>query len=154
MEIWRIIPDYNCNYKVSNLGRVYSNISNKYLSFNSVRGYKTVSLNGKNRYVHQLVAICFLNHKPNGHKSIVDHIDGNHLNNRLDNLQIITQRQNLSKDKKNKTSKYTGVCWNKRAKKWFSQIRDGKKVIYLGVFRSELEAANAYKKAKKALALK
>lgn len=49
----------------------------------------------KTHHVHKLVAIAFLNHKPNGHELVVDHIDKNELNNHVDNLQLITHSQNL-----------------------------------------------------------
>jgi hypothetical protein len=93
-----------------------------------------------------LVAMAFLNHKPCGHKLVVDHIDNNPLNDRLYNLQVITHRQNCSKDKKG-TSKYTGVTWEKRINKWKAHIRINSKLKYLGYFTDELKAANAYKKA-------
>ncbi len=96
--------------------------------------------------VHQLVAICFLEHIPCGNKIVVDHIDRNKLNNNVENLQLISQRQNLSKDKKNKSSKYTGVSWHIQRKKWYAAIRiDGKKVN-LGSYLNEEDARDAYNK--------
>lgn len=95
---------------------------------------------------HTLVAIAFLNHTPCGHKLVIDHIDGNPLNNMLNNLQIITQRQNVTK-KKNKrkpASIYTGVFWSKRGKKWKSRIYINGKYVNLGSYENELDAHNAY----------
>ena len=43
--------------------------------------------------------MAFLNHKPNGNKLVVDHINNVKTDNRLSNLQIITQRKNTSKDR-------------------------------------------------------
>jgi hypothetical protein len=111
-EIWKEIDGFE-NYHVSNLGRVKSlkrSVKNRW-SARIVRErilkpitssrYPTVNLKAntynRTKYIHKLVAIAFLGHKPNGVTLIVDHIDNNPLNNRLDNLQIITQAENLLK---------------------------------------------------------
>jgi len=48
------------------------------------------------------------------------------------------------------TSKYKGVCWDKRNKKWGVTIQANKKKYHLGYFKDEIDAAKAYdKKAKK-----
>lgn len=78
----------------------------------------------------------------------VDHIDGNPLNNRKDNLRIVTNKknqENLKKSKTGKSSKYRGVNFNKRAKKWRAFIRNVK-TYFLGYFNTEIEAAMAYNK--------
>ena len=77
----------------------------------------------KTHNIHQVVAIAFLNDIPDGRDIVVDHIDNNKLNNTVKNLQITAHRHNISKDRKNKTSKYSGVCWDKRDKKWRATIR-------------------------------
>jgi len=46
--------------------------------------------------------MAFLNHTPCGHKLIVDHINENKLDNRVENLQLITNKQNVIKSIKNK----------------------------------------------------
>ena len=151
IEVWKDIPNYEGLYQVSNLGNVRSlnykktgKVKNLVLNINSV-GRQCVSLcnNNKKTYnVHVLVAISFLNHKPNGYKIVVDHINNKPLNNKLYNLQRITQRQNTSKDKRGGTSKYTGVYMDK--KKWRADIRINGKIKYLGLFTDEKEAAQAY----------
>jgi len=77
---------------------------------------------------------------------VVDHIDGNGLNNRRTNLRICTQAQNIhnSRPRRNRSSKYKGVFWNKTNKKWIVTIHKGDKRIYLGGFDDEIEAALAY----------
>ena len=113
MEIFKDIPNYKGTYQVSNLGRVKSLEKRvKYRYGYRTRperilaqpihssGYLVVCLCIKNRRsvvrVHQLVAIAFLNHTP-GRLIVVDHIDNDKLNNRLDNLQVITQKENMNK---------------------------------------------------------
>lgn len=155
MEIWKDIPEYEGLYQVSNLGNV-KNIQHtveRVLKNSLVKGtrYFRVSLCGslkkENKNNHQLVAMAFLGHEPNGHKTIVDHINNNPLDNRVENLQLISNRENLSKDKKGYTSKYVGVTYRKDSNKWSARIRIKDKRIYLGSFESETKAHEAYKKA-------
>lgn len=95
--------------------------------------------------IHVLMAITYLNHVPCGHKIVVDHKNTLRFDNSLENLQLITQRQNLTKDKKG-TSKYPGVSFHQN-KNWRAQIRINGKQKYLGVFPTEEEAHQAYQKA-------
>jgi hypothetical protein len=82
---------------------------------------------------------------------VVDHINGNGLDNRRVNLRIATHRQNCRNRRgaeRNSTSEYLGVSWHKRAHKWAAFIceRRNRRCVstYLGVFNSEAEAARAY----------
>lgn len=163
-EVWKDIPSYEGIYQVSNLGRVkslskekmirgkYKTITKEKILSNRLSGFKgnqylSVALynNGRKQHkVHVLVAMAFLGHKVCGHKVIVDHLNNDKLDNNLNNLQLISQRNNSSKDKKNKSSKYTGVCWVKDRNKWMSGIRINGKLKYLGLFKSEHDAHTAY----------
>lgn len=91
-EVWKSIPNYEGLYEVSSLGRLKSLIRNKILSPSKECGYLKTSLrkDGKQRKlaIHQLVAMAFLGHIPCGHKSLVNHINKNKLDNRIDNLKI------------------------------------------------------------------
>lgn len=142
-EIWKDIINYEGLYQISNLGNV-KNI-NKILKPYK-HNYYTIKLwkNGKskNYNIHSLVAIAFLNHIPNKFINVIDHIDSNKFNNKLENLRIISMRENLSKDKKNKTSKYTGV--RKKSNKYEAQITINNKSYYLGRFDCELKAHLCY----------
>ena len=157
MEIYKDIIGYEGLYQVSNLGNVKSLHFNKekVLKKNAgSNGYINSCLrkNGvmKNFSNHQLVCVAFLNHVPNGYKGLVcDHKNNNKLDNRLDNLQVITKRYNSSKDKKNKTSKYTGVYWVSSRNKWKAGIKIKGKYNFLGYFINELDASNKYQEALK-----
>jgi len=79
----------------------------------------------------------------------IDHIDGNKLNNNISNLQLLSCRDNVSKSKmKKKSSKYTGVYWNKRDKIWGSYIYIDGKVKNLGSFDNEYDAYLTYQQVK------
>ena len=81
---------------------------------------------------------------------LVDHIDGNGLNNQRNNLRIVTRSQNLWNSRKlckTTSSKYKGVSWAKWPEKWQASIRKHGKQKSLGAFVDEIEAAKAYDKA-------
>ena len=157
VEIFKDIPGYEGIYEVSDLGNIKSKHSSNHIilvNFIGHRGYKKVNLSkkgvSKTYEVHKLIAMAFLDHKPNGNKLVVDHIDNNKLNNTLINLQVITHRDNCSKDIKNKTSKYTGVYLNKINNKWRASINVNKIKKHLGTFNTEYEAYLVYQKELKA----
>lgn len=161
-EIWKDIPGYEGHYQVSDQGRVKSldrvvSLNRNFRNGNrkskgkilkgrpNKRGYLRVVLSGKDFRVHQLVAMAFLNHKPKGMEVVVDHINGVKDDNRLENLRLVTQRENCKPNKL--TSKYTGVHFCKYADRYISKIFINGKSKYLGKFEDEYQAHLAYKKA-------
>lgn len=84
-------------------------------------------------------------------KRIVDHIDGNPLNNRRSNLRITNKQGNAvnSFKRKGTSSQFKGVTWDASRKKWAAQIGSKNKTYHLGRFDSEKEAAIAYNTAAK-----
>jgi len=151
-ETWKSIPDYE-NYQVSNLGNVKNlNFNNEkresHLKYRLNKGYKIVSLCrlGKQKIfkIHQLVAMAFLGHKPCGMKIVVNHINLIRTDNHVENLELITNRENCNKKHLKSTSQYTGVCFRKRNNKWSSQIDINKKQVFLGYFENEIDAHIAY----------
>jgi hypothetical protein len=79
---------------------------------------------------------------------VVDHYDGNGLNNRRGNLRICTPQQNRfnlrPRKTEGKTSRFIGVYQDKRYPgKWYASVQCGGKVTHLGPFTTELEAALA-----------
>ena len=76
----------------------------------------------------------------------VDHINHDVLDNRRENMRLVTVAQNRanSRPKSGGSSRYKGVHWHKRDEKWCAMIRvDGVK-YHLGTFESEAEAGRAY----------
>lgn len=164
-EEWRDIEGYEGMYQVSDLGRVRS-LDRVIMRRNGIKqmfkgallrgvattsGYRQVvlykSYNRKTIGVHVLVGIAFLGHKTGNRKVIVDHKDNKRrFDDSVANLQIITQRENVSKDKEGCLSKYTGVTFRRNRNTWRALIRHNGKREYLGSFKTELEASNVYQK--------
>lgn len=150
MEEYKDIPGYEGFYQVSNLGNIKSlNYLNTGLKkvlkpWTGADGYFKVELRSKGFSVHQLVAMAFLGHIPCGHKLVINHINFDKKDNRLENLEIVTNRENSNLKHKISSSKYVGVHWKKDRNKWRASIQYEGKNIHLGYFTDELEASKAY----------
>lgn len=76
---------------------------------------------------------------------VVDHIDGNGLNNCMSNLRCVTRSQNnLNKVSSCNKDNMRGAWWNKSVKKWESSIRCNGVKKHLGYFLTKEEAHKAY----------
>lgn len=74
-----------------------------------------------------------------------DHRDSNKLNNTRQNLRISTHQQNTrNRAKWKSSSRFKGVSWRKSVSRWYSTIRVNDKLIHLGSFLNEEEAARKY----------
>lgn len=98
IEEWREIQGYP-NYLVSNHGRVYSKNVNRVMKTTRTRkvdGYEVVFLCKENKVkgflMHRLVYQAFVGEIPDGMQ--INHIDENKLNNHVENLEVVTPRQN------------------------------------------------------------
>lgn len=82
-------------------------------------------------------------------KDQIDHIDRKRHNNRIANLRESTQQENTCNKAKREASvsKYIGVSWFKKDKRWRARITIKGRERHLGYFKSEQEAALAYNKA-------
>lgn len=169
IEIWKPVTEYEGLYEISNLGNVKSRermVKNSKTTTRIVRerilkpgtdtyGYLKVMLSKdgkiKTHRIHQLVAISFLNHKRNGHSIQVDHINGIKTDNRVENLEIVTARENVSRyhDNRETSSIYRGVHWYKPNQKWVAYIQINGNRKHIGYFIDEKEASQAYQKALK-----
>lgn len=78
----------------------------------------------------------------------IDHINGNGLDNRKENIRICNRSQNKGNVNKysNNLSGYKGVCWCKVKKRWRVTIQYIGKQTYLGYFDDIIEAAKIYDK--------
>ena len=169
IEQFKPIKGYEGLYEISDCGRAKSmdrittmphggirNDGKRILKYSrDQRGYKLVGLNNRNFTksfrVHILVWDNFSELVRNGRILQVDHINNDKSNNCFYNLQLLTQRENISKSKillNNKSSQYTGVSWDKSRNKWAGQININKKHIFLGRYDDEYLASIAYETKK------
>ena len=166
-EIFKPIRDYEGLYEISNYGKVKSLAKQWISGKGTIRkkentilkggidedGYRIVTLyKNKKKKTYRMACLVwdhFGNRKRNGYILQIDHIDGNKQNNRIDNLQLLTCRENITKEWeiKKKTSKFVGVNWHKEQKKWQARILINKKRRYLGLFESEHKANLKYQEA-------
>jgi hypothetical protein len=81
----------------------------------------------------------------------IDHKNGNGLDNRKENLRVVTRLQNLwnSRSRIGSTSVYKGVSWDTARDKWCAKIRICGTLHHLGYFENEMTAAMAYDEAAK-----
>jgi len=104
---------------------------------------RAYAINGRKpkMYMHRVI----IGAKPGDY---VDHINGNGLDNRKENLRICTTQQNRcnSPGLLNSSSIYKGVTWNKQCRKWQASIKVKSKNTHIGLFLNERDAAIAYDK--------
>lgn len=100
-EVWGDIPVTEGRFSVSTFCRVYNNKSGWYLRTHLSKGYLYVSLAGRTYSIHQLLANAFLGFEFGVGKEI-NHIDGDKTNNQLDNLEVVSHRENMQHAWKNK----------------------------------------------------
>ena len=138
---WRFIPltqnkfaivdDFN--YEWLNQWKWY--VNNRGYAFRQIkRGNNTKTI-----MMHRLIVDAKIG-------QLSDHINHNGLDNRNENLRICDrfQNQHNRKPNKNTSSKYKGVSFDKKRKKWYVKIECKGKRYRLGRFDCEIEAAKAY----------
>ncbi len=157
-EVWTPIIGYQGLYEVSNLGRIKSlqtgSGSGRRKSVDGIlsptiksNGYFSVMLYkdtiSKSFYIHRLVGICFL-----GNSILqINHKDKDKLNNNLSNLEFVSNRYNTNHrfNNTNKSSSFRGV--RKSGNSFMARILINGKRIYLGSFKNEKDASDAYENA-------
>ena len=110
------------------------------------KGYRRIYIYGKSYKAHRLIWLHQYGEWP-AHD--IDHIDGDKLNNRIDNLREATHAENQHNTgaSRNNTSGYKGVHWFKEKKKWQVRIQSSGKPLHLGYFDSAEAGHEAYREA-------
>jgi len=164
-EKWKEIPGFEGKYCASTLGRIKSldrvdsrgqkRIGIVLKQELTPKGYNRVTLysdvNGERNWkVHQLVMLVFGVLKRG---DVIDHINHNRSDNRIENLRSVTQRFNCGHRKLKSKSHLTGVTFNKVSGKWHSHIRVKNRRIGLISSHSEFLCGAMYNLAVKNLKL-
>ncbi len=105
------------------------------------KGYLSVYIDGHPFRVHRLIFLYHYGYLP----KMVDHIDGDKLNNKIENLRGCTNSENLMNAKlsKSNTSGIKGVSLNKKIGKWCASIRVNYKRLHIGSYDDINDAAEA-----------
>lgn len=164
IEKWKQIP--NLPYEISSLGKI-RNLQGKVLkTYIQNSGYEQIKINYQglhiHKSIHRLVAETFIPNPLN--KEYVNHIDGNKLNNTVDNLEWCTNSENILHARKTglnpynkptlglklkprsnnaKQSQYLGVHWDKSRQRWRAVVVLDKVKYLQKRYDSEYEAALA-----------
>lgn len=101
-------------------------------------GYLNGTLFNKKYRAHRIIWWMLFDEQP----EVIDHINGNGLDNRLENLRAATKKENSRNQKRptHNTSGVVGVYWNIGCRKWVASIRVDGVLRHLGVFDEKEEA--------------
>jgi hypothetical protein len=116
---------------------------------NKISGYRQIRINGKLYQAHRLVWLYIHGSFP---VDMLDHIDGDKLNNQIENLREATCQQNLqnqTKPPRHNKSGFLGVSLYRRDQNFMASIQISGKTKFLGYFETAEEASEVYLEAKR-----
>ncbi len=132
----------------------YDDLDSMQWSYSLTSGYAVKTIDRKTISMHVYIAILEWRVIPDGYE--VDHINKDRLDNRIENLRIVTRsenRQNRGPAKNKQSCPYKGVSFRKdlKSRPWFAQLQADGETYHLGYFASAEEAALAYNEASRRL---
>jgi len=135
---WRRRADYPKSWNARFAGKQAGNVTD--------HGYMRVRLNKRSYRAHRLAWLYVYGEWPDGE---IDHINGDTLDNRIENLRVASHAENGRNRgaNKNNTSGFKGVYWNRLAGKWVAQTKVNRQQIYLGTYETPEDAHAAYCRA-------
>lgn len=108
-------------------------------------GYVKVQVDGRSLFAHRIIFAIHHGWWPD----IVDHADGNHKNNRIENLRAATPSESARNCARPNRSGIPGVAWNESCRKWQVQVRAPGKARYRGVYDTLEEAAQVSERVRR-----
>lgn len=159
-EIWKDVIGYEGLYQVSNLGNVksldrkrlhpkgfYRKYKSRLIKPDMIKGYKRVKFSDSTISritVHRLVAIHFIPNPEN--KPHVNHINTIRTDNRVENLEWVTHRENMCHKSvlSNNSTEYIGVSFVKGMNRYQTSVFFNGKKHYLGSFKDKIDAKKAH----------
>ena len=115
--------------------------------FGELRGRIQICISGKNYYAHRLAWLYCFGVMPSG---VIDHKNGNSLDNRIQNLRDTDQTGNLGNQRKAKSDNKSGLLGvSEKRGRWRAAICVNKKTIHIGTFDSKEEAHQKYLEKKR-----
>ena len=112
-------------------------------------GYRRIILGLKVYTVHRLIWFIENRSLP----TMIDHINGDSLDNRIQNLRTSASRKNQQNQRRHREGKLVGASFHKASQTWRAVVKIEGKQIYLGLFNTELEAHQRYVQELKARGL-
>jgi outer membrane protein assembly factor BamB len=105
--------------------------------------YRCIRIDGRNYTAHQLAWFYVTGEWA---ISLIDHRDGDPINNRWDNLRLATRSENSANRRRNRnnTSGFKGVIWDRRHGGWLARSGKDRRTYYLGRYPTAEEAHAAY----------
>jgi len=131
--------DYDNGQLIWKINRRGNKVKGNVAGYKTPYGYVAIRINKKLYLAHRLIYIYF---KGSTNGKYIDHINRNPNDNRIENLRLVTQQENSF------NSNAKGYTWDKKSEKWKTQISVNRKNVYVETFDTELEAREAYLKAK------
>ena len=110
---------------------------------NNNNGYCQVRFNGENILYHVIIWVLSTGEDITQGMEI-DHINGDKLDNRIENLRVVSHRINTQNQMVHRNGQLVGCCFDKSTGKYQAQINIGEKRVFLGRYKTEQEANEAY----------
>jgi hypothetical protein len=123
-------------------GQLICKVKNKPIGSVNGRGYLLYNINKKSYRVHRLIFLWYHGYLP----SLIDHIDRNKLNNRIENLREATISENNHNRDSSSNTGHKGIHYSKSRGKYKAAITHNKVYHYVGFFKDLTEAVVAYEK--------
>jgi hypothetical protein len=111
---------------------------------NSNKGYCVVSYNGEGIMFHRIVWQLVFGPIPKGLQ--IDHINGNKVDNRIENLRLVTNRENCQNYEWHRNGRLPGCYYRTDCNKWQARAKVNGITRHIGLYHTEQEAHEAYKK--------